>query len=231
MTDKEIVARYIENELSAARFDWSNRRRDASVEALAALDRMAEREKRLESVIRWALGEKDTFPVRPEDAGLFWWRSELRLRSGLFPEDETGGQAVEQSSTKEGGDANCAKHTAASDNTTGASTVTESAKPDSLTSDAAPVFEGGSNPSQDAGAATPASWRKLVESGEWPEYEAATPAGTPPTHITVGPECPTCSNPAHLDGDGKMLVVGGRIAAALEGIAAKLEVLIDLRRC
>ncbi len=141
-------------------------------------------------------------------------------------------EAVKESlTTEKGGDANCAKHTAATDSMTGASTVTESAKPDSLTSDAAPVFEGGSNPSQDAGAATPASWRKLVESGEWPEYEAATPAGTPPTHITVAPECPTCSNPAHLDGDGKMLVVGGRIAAALESIAEKLEVLVDLRRC
>ena len=134
MKDKETlrkaIAYFIDNSYDAVDY-----------EALAALDRMAEREKRLESVIRWALGEKDTFPVRPEDAGLFWWRSELRLRSGLFPEDETGGQAVEQSSTKEGGDANCAKHTAASDNTTGASTVTESAKPDSLTSSAAPVVE------------------------------------------------------------------------------------------
>ena len=83
MKDKETlrkaIAYFIDNSYDAVDY-----------EALAALDRMAEREKRLESVIRWALGEKGTFPVRPEGAGLYWWRSELRLLSGLFPEDETG---------------------------------------------------------------------------------------------------------------------------------------------
>lgn len=38
---------------------------------------------KLESVIRWALGEEGDFPNRPEGAGLYWWRDELRKRAGL----------------------------------------------------------------------------------------------------------------------------------------------------
>lgn len=33
-----------------------------------------------EAVVLWLLGENGDFPVRPDGAGLYWWRSELRKR-------------------------------------------------------------------------------------------------------------------------------------------------------
>lgn len=39
----------------------------------------------LDAAVHWALGERDTFPLRPEGSGAYWWRSELRQRAGLAP--------------------------------------------------------------------------------------------------------------------------------------------------
>lgn len=38
----------------------------------------------LEAAVRWALGEGDEdFPFRQSGQGVYWWRTELRRRSGL----------------------------------------------------------------------------------------------------------------------------------------------------
>lgn len=46
---------------------------------------------RYERAIRWACGEVGSFPVRPEGKGAYYWRTELRERSGLayIPPKET----------------------------------------------------------------------------------------------------------------------------------------------
>lgn len=38
---------------------------------------------KLEHAILWALGEEDEFPPQPKDLGTFYWREELRSRSGM----------------------------------------------------------------------------------------------------------------------------------------------------
>lgn len=40
-----------------------------------------------EAAIRWALGEEGDFAFRPEGAGAYWWRTELRQRASLFPQE------------------------------------------------------------------------------------------------------------------------------------------------
>ncbi len=51
-----------------------------------------EETERLRDVIRWALGERDEFPPRPQPWDQFtykpwyWWRIELRKRAGLLPD-------------------------------------------------------------------------------------------------------------------------------------------------
>lgn len=36
----------------------------------------------LRRAVRWALGELGEFPLRPEGAGLYWWRGDLRRAAG-----------------------------------------------------------------------------------------------------------------------------------------------------
>ena len=38
---------------------------------------------RMETAIRWALGEGDDFPAREDGQGAYWWRNELRGRAAL----------------------------------------------------------------------------------------------------------------------------------------------------
>lgn len=42
----------------------------------------------LENAIAWALGENGDFPPRPEGAGAYWWRTELRTRCAAQPNDK-----------------------------------------------------------------------------------------------------------------------------------------------
>ena len=46
---------------------------------LVAADRIEE----LEDAVRWALGELGDFEQRPEGAGAYWWRTELRQRAQM----------------------------------------------------------------------------------------------------------------------------------------------------
>lgn len=53
--------------------------------ALAALAEAQRDKERLADVIRWALGERDEFPMWPDSVEIkgnpkFWWRTELRRR-------------------------------------------------------------------------------------------------------------------------------------------------------
>lgn len=68
---------------------WDGSAEDVT-DAIVALK--SEREDRLESAIRWALGETDEFPPREEGQGAYWWRKELRERSGLEYEAKTLGE-------------------------------------------------------------------------------------------------------------------------------------------
>lgn len=43
--------------------------------------KLERRMKKLESAIRWALGEKGDFPQRQDGQGAYWWRTELRRRA------------------------------------------------------------------------------------------------------------------------------------------------------
>jgi hypothetical protein len=43
----------------------------------------APRRARLLAAVRWALGEAGSFRARPDGAGPYWWRGELRRRAGL----------------------------------------------------------------------------------------------------------------------------------------------------
>lgn len=52
-------------------------------EILQRMDRQDLEIIRLEDAIRWALGEKGDFPSRPEGAGSYYWRAELRKRAGM----------------------------------------------------------------------------------------------------------------------------------------------------
>ena len=38
---------------------------------------------RMQTAIRWALGEGDDFPAREDGQGAYWWRNELRERAAL----------------------------------------------------------------------------------------------------------------------------------------------------
>jgi hypothetical protein len=44
--------------------------------------------RRLRRAVRWALGENGNFAQRPPGAGAYWWRAELRRRSGMSPNTE-----------------------------------------------------------------------------------------------------------------------------------------------
>lgn len=41
------------------------------------------RRRQLREAIEWALGENGEFRQKPEGAGNYWWRKELRQRAGL----------------------------------------------------------------------------------------------------------------------------------------------------
>ncbi len=44
--------------------------------------------RRLQMAVRWALGEVGDFPMRQNGQGAYWWRTELRRRAGLSPNDK-----------------------------------------------------------------------------------------------------------------------------------------------
>lgn len=54
-------------------------REDAEADAL----RLHADKMRLHTAILWALGEWGDFPTREEGQGAYWWRKELRERSGI----------------------------------------------------------------------------------------------------------------------------------------------------
>lgn len=43
---------------------------------------------KLRRAIRWALGELGEFVPRPEGAGAYWWRTELKRRAGKALNEE-----------------------------------------------------------------------------------------------------------------------------------------------
>ena len=45
-------------------------------------DSLREVEK-LRTAVLWALGQNGSFATRPDGAGAYWWREELRKRAGL----------------------------------------------------------------------------------------------------------------------------------------------------
>lgn len=47
----------------------------------------------LENAIAWALGANGHFQPRPEGAGAYWWRTELRKRSAAQPNDRISDRA------------------------------------------------------------------------------------------------------------------------------------------
>jgi hypothetical protein len=54
-------------------------------------NRVAVERDRLEAAIRWALGEGDSdFAPQPAGKGRYWWRTELRKRAALIPENAIG---------------------------------------------------------------------------------------------------------------------------------------------
>lgn len=44
--------------------------------------------RRLRRAVRWALGENGDFAQRPDGAGAYWWRTELRRRAGMSPNEK-----------------------------------------------------------------------------------------------------------------------------------------------
>jgi hypothetical protein len=44
--------------------------------------------RRLRRAVKWALGENGDFEQRPEGAGAYWWRTELRRRAGMSPNEK-----------------------------------------------------------------------------------------------------------------------------------------------
>ena len=60
-------ARDLERQLATAQRELEEARRDS---------------RRLESAIRWALGETD-FRARKQGEGAYWWRKELRARAAM----------------------------------------------------------------------------------------------------------------------------------------------------
>lgn len=64
------------DERIAAALGASPRGEPADPGAVAAVSIM----RALERIVHWMLGEIDDFPARPDGAGLYWWRTELRRR-------------------------------------------------------------------------------------------------------------------------------------------------------
>jgi hypothetical protein len=58
--------------IQQSQFDWTQRAMHYAEEC-----------SQLKDAIRWALGETNDFPPREPGQGAFWWRTELRRRSGL----------------------------------------------------------------------------------------------------------------------------------------------------
>ena len=50
-----------------------------------ALLGLANHVEKLDAAIKWALGENGDFAQRPEGAGAYWWRTELRKRAYRVP--------------------------------------------------------------------------------------------------------------------------------------------------
>jgi hypothetical protein len=50
-----------------------------------ALLGIADKIERLDEAVKWALGENGDFAQRPEGAGAYWWRTELRKRAYEVP--------------------------------------------------------------------------------------------------------------------------------------------------
>lgn len=44
--------------------------------------------RRLRRAVKWALGENGDFPIRQDGQGAYWWRTELRRRAGMSPNDQ-----------------------------------------------------------------------------------------------------------------------------------------------
>jgi hypothetical protein len=44
--------------------------------------------RRLRLAVRWALGEHGDFAQRQPGQGYYWWRTELRRRAGMSPNDQ-----------------------------------------------------------------------------------------------------------------------------------------------
>lgn len=58
--------------------------RTASREELVTLLRETEKQRQqLAASVEWALGQRDDFATRGPKDGPYWWRTELRKRSGL----------------------------------------------------------------------------------------------------------------------------------------------------
>ena len=71
-------------------WDEISRLRAEAAQALACMVDMNEKYatmcaevERLTGAIRWALGEIGDFGPRPKKAPIYWWRKELRKRSGI----------------------------------------------------------------------------------------------------------------------------------------------------
>ena len=44
--------------------------------------------RQLRRAVKWALGESGDFGPRPEGVGAYWWRTELRRRAGMSPNEK-----------------------------------------------------------------------------------------------------------------------------------------------
>lgn len=73
----EVARLKVENTQLTEAIQQSNRSLSASIGETRESMRLA-------AAIRWALGETDEFPLRQPGQGAFWWRTELRRRSGLI---------------------------------------------------------------------------------------------------------------------------------------------------
>lgn len=59
----------------------------SKADTLAAMKAAVRELRRLQMAVRWALGEVGDFPMRQEGQGAYWWRTELRKRAGLSPNE------------------------------------------------------------------------------------------------------------------------------------------------
>ncbi len=55
---------------------------DRALKAEAALESLKVENERLKAAIAWALGEKGSFPIRQENQGAYYWRTQLRRLAG-----------------------------------------------------------------------------------------------------------------------------------------------------